>query len=136
MPSRNADERDTAVGDGFGLRDQAFAGCFVHPEEMDRLSSARGQMPGTSGAPRTAWPGVLVDRVLSLVVAGCRWHGLRVAGPLILAAAAAVSSYANHPTLDFRLAVPLAVRDDLDAGSAFRVRCGTGQQFETVSTVA
>jgi signal transduction histidine kinase len=52
---------------------------------------------------------VLVDRVLSLVMAGCQWRGFRVAGPLILAAAAAISSYANHPTLDFRLAVPLGL---------------------------
>lgn len=50
-----------------------------------------------------------MDRVLSLVTAGYRWRGFRVAGPLILAAAAAVSSYANHPTLDFRLAVPLGL---------------------------
>jgi signal transduction histidine kinase len=72
---------------------------------MDPLSSAGGNAPGT----RMAWPGLLVDRVFSLVVAVCRRRGVRVVAPVMLAVAAAASSYANHPTLDFRVAVPLAL---------------------------
>jgi signal transduction histidine kinase len=56
-----------------------------------------------------AWPGWLVERVLSVVAAGCRLRGVRSAGAVVLAGAAAASSYASHPTLDFRVAVPLAL---------------------------
>jgi signal transduction histidine kinase len=76
---------------------------------MGPLSSAGGNVPGTSPAPRIAWPGLLVDWVFSLVVAGCRRRGVRVVATVILAVAAVASSYANHPTLDFRVAVPLAL---------------------------
>jgi hypothetical protein len=76
---------------------------------MAPLSSAGGNVPGTSAGRRMAWPGLLVDRVFSLVAAGCRRRGVRVVAAVILAVAAAASSYANHPTLDFRVAVPLAL---------------------------
>ena len=56
-----------------------------------------------------AWPGWLVERVLSVVAAGCRLRSVRSAGAVILAGASVTSSYASHPTLDFRVAVPLAL---------------------------
>jgi hypothetical protein len=83
--------------------------CLVHAFGMDALSAARDAVPSAPGAARAAWPGSLVERVVAVMAAGCRLRGVRSAGAVILAAAAAVSSYASHPTLDFRVAVPLAL---------------------------
>src|ERR1039457_887996 len=94
---------------GSAWRTRRWDACFVHAVGMDALFAARGAVPSARGATRVAWPGWLVERVVAVVAAGCRLRGVRSVGAVILAAAAAVSSYASHPTLDFRVAVPLAL---------------------------
>lgn len=81
----------------------------MHAVGMGALFAARGAVPSAPEATRAAWPGWLVERVLSVVAAGCRLRSVRSAGAVILAGASVASSYASHPTLDFRVAVPLAL---------------------------
>lgn len=91
---------------------------------MNALFAARRAVPSARGANRTAWPGWLVERVLSTVTASCRLRSVRSAGAVILAGASATSSYASHPTLDFRVAVPLALLATAPLAAAGRFPCG------------